>query len=253
MTEMKKVGQLFAMLLLTLLYCGCQSAAISQEAEDIISKIRKARDPQGKLATMQTELIKGEFRSTERKKPMTMELSFKKPDMMKVQVVIPGEEAFIKAYNGKQGWLFTTAKGVKEITGKPLDEMRLQALLLNPMPKLVDIFDSIELKGESIEVGEKCYKFVCKPKAEFNSQPITFFVSKKTHLIIKRLELTDTEDGRVIKTTTVFNDYRPEDGILVARQIISLQNGKLMEFNVKSVEWNAPLNVNDFNMPSKIK
>ncbi len=250
---MKKTGQLLVISLLTLLYCSCQSVTISPEVKTIITKIRKARDPKGKLATINSEVTKGEFRSNTKNEPMSMTFSFKKPDKMKVQIIIPGKAAFAKAYNGKQGWLFSTEKGVVVLKGNPLNEIRLQALLLNPMPKLSDIFKTIELKGISEQVGEKCYKFVCQPKDEFKSQPIIFYVSTTTFLIRKREEIHDRDDGQTVKVITVFNDYQPADGILVARNIVSLRNGNLMEFNVKSVEWNVELNDSVFSVPEALK
>ncbi len=251
--EMKKSGQLLLLSLLTLLYCSCQSVTVSPEVKRIITQIRKVCDPQGKLANIDTQVVKGEFRSNTTEKPMTMAMTFKKPDMMKVKIVVPGEVTFVKAYNGKQGWLFSPEQGVVQLEGKQLHEMKLQAMLLNPMPKLTQIFTSIKLQKESIEVGELCYTFVCTPKPEFNSQPITFYVSKKSYHIIKREELIDTADGKIDKVITVFNNYKPTDGILVAHDIISFRNGKLMEFNVKSVEWNAELSTDDFNMPNELK
>ena len=250
---MKQTAQLFLLSLLAMLYCGCQSVTVSPEVQRIITKIREVRDPQGKLAEINTQIVKGEFRNNTEEKPMTMEISFKKPDKMKVKVVIPGEASFVKAYNGKQGWLFSTDSGVYEIEGKQLDEMRLQALLLNPMPKLLDIFDSITLGEDSVEVGEDCYTFICTPKPEFKSQPITFYVSKKSYKILKREEEIDSAKGKIVHSITVFNDYEPADGILVARNIVSFRNGTLMEFNVKSVQWNPKLNDDDFNMPDELK
>jgi outer membrane lipoprotein-sorting protein len=250
---MKKTGQLFMLACLTMLYCGCQTATFSPEVDKIIAKVRKARDPQNKLASINSEVIKGEFRNSVKNKPIQMELSFKKPDMMKIQVIIPGEAAFAKGYDGKQGWLFSTARGVVKVTGEALDEMRLQTLLLNPMPKLTDIFETIKLKGISEQVGEKCYKFVCQPKAEFKSQPIIFYVSQKTFRIIKREEILDGNKGRKVKVITVFNDFQPADGVWIARNIVSLRNGHLMEFNVKSVKWNAELNDSEFSIPKALK
>jgi outer membrane lipoprotein-sorting protein len=250
---MKKTGQLFMLACLTILYCGCQSVQFSPEVDKIITKIRQKRDPQGKLASINSEVTTGEFRSNTTDKPIAMSLSFRKPDNMKVEIIIPGKAAFIKAYNGKKGWFFSTKKGLHELSGKSLDELRLQAMLLNPMPKLSDIFASIKLKGISHQVGEKCYKFVCKPKPEFKSQPITFYVSTKSYLILKREEIIDGENGKPVKVITVFNDYQPADGIMVARNIVSLRNGKLMEFNVKSVKWNKELNDSVFSVPEALK
>jgi len=250
---MKKTGQLFMLACLTVLYCGCQSVKFSPKVDKIIAKIRQKRDPQGKLASINTEITKGEFSINTTNEPISMKLSFRKPDMMRVDIIIPGKAAFIKAYNGKQGWLFSTQEGVKELSGEPLDEIRLQAMLLNPMPKLSDIFETIKLKGISQQVGEKCYKFVCQPKSEFKSQPIIFYVSTKTYLIIKREEIIDGANGKKVKVITVFNDYQPADGILVARNIVSLRNGNLMAFNVKSVEWNKTLNDSVFTIPEELK
>jgi len=250
---MKKTVQLFMLAGLAMLYSGCQSVTFSPKVSKIIAKIRETKDPQGKLASINSEVTKGEFRSNTTNKPISMELSFRKPDKMRAEIIIPGKVALVKAYNGKTGWLYSTKRGVKELSGKALDEIKLQAMLLNPMPKLADIFESIKLEGTSSQVGEECYKFVCQPKPEFNSQPIIFYVSTKTYLILKREEMIDGENGKTVKVITVFNDYRPADGIMVARHIVSLRNGKLMEFNVKSVEWNKKLNDSVFSIPKPFK
>ena len=250
---MKNVLRLMLVTLLTLFYCGCQSVTFSPEVDAILVKIRKAKDPLGKLSKMETQVLKGEFRSDTKNEPMQMELAFKKPDMMKIKVNIPGDVAFVKAFNGKQGWLYSTKEGLKELKGKPLEEIKLQALLMAPGVKPTDIFETVKLDGESMEVGEKCYKFVCQPKAEFKSQPITFFISKKSFLLIKRIETHDTEEGHEIDVVTVFNDYQPADGIMVARHIVSNRLGDLMELNVTSVSWNEELDISGFQPPEELK
>jgi len=250
---MKKVGQVSIFLLVVTLFCGCQSVNFSPEVDELLAKVRKAKDPEGKLQEMHSQVIKGEFRTDTKNKPMQMELAFKKPKMMKIKVNIPGDVAFVKAFNGKQGWLYSTKQGLKELKGKALDEIKLQALLMAPGAKPEDIFETVKLGGESMELGEKCYKFVCQPKAEFNSQPITYFISKKSFMLIKRIEIHDTEDGDEVDIVTVFNDYQAADGIMVARHIVSNRLGDLMELNVTSVSWNEELDISGFQPPEELK
>ena len=250
---MKQVLKIAAVVLAVVLYCGCRSVVFSPKVDSLLAEVRKARDPQGKLATVNSLVMKGEFRSDRKNKPVTMEFDFKKPDKLRVKAVIPGKEAFVKAYNGKTAWIFRTDKGIKELQGSQLDSIRFQAKLLNPAVKLGNIFESIKLAGESVEVGEKCYKFECTPKPEFHMNPITFFVSKKSKLIVKRIETQKTDDGQETELVTIFNDYQPADGIMVARNIVSCRQDTLMEFNVKSVEWNTDLNNTFFNPPKAVK
>ena len=250
---MKQIAQLFLLSLATMLYCGCQSLEISSEVQQIITKVRQVRDPQGKLAKIESQVMKGEFRNNTKDKPMTMEIAVKQPNMMRITVIVPGETAFIKAYDGKQGWFFSTNSGVNEVTGKQLDELKLQAYLMSPIPKLSDIFESITLGEDSVEVGEECYTLICTPKAEFHSQPITYYISKKSYKILKREEEIDSAKGKIVNAITVFNNYEPSNGILVPRNIVSFRDGKLMEFNVKSIQWNAKLNKSDFTMPEKLQ
>ena len=250
---MKHVLKIAAIAMLVTLYCGCRSVVFSPEVDNILAKVKQTRDPQGKLPSMQSVVIRGEFRSDTKGKPMKMELAFKKPEKLRVTVVIPGKEAFVKAYNGQNAWLYTTGKGVKELKGQQLQGIKFQAALLRPGADLSKVFDSIKLKGESVEVGQKCYKFVCTPKAEYNLKPITFYVSKKSMLIVKREETQIINGDHEVALTTIFNDYQPVDGILVARNIVSYREGNLMEFNVKSVEWNAGISDSSFDPPKPLK
>ena len=248
---MRNTGKLLVLLMLAALYCGCQSVTFSPKVDSLLTKMRKAKDPQGKLNSINTAVIKGEFKSDEKNKPMTMELDFKRPDKLKVEVVVPGKTAFVTGFDGKTGWVYRAGKGVEKLEGRKLNQVKLQAQLLAPGADLSRIFKSIELKGTSQEVGEKCYKFVCIPKDEFQLKPITFYVSQKTMMVVKRVETQVTSNGADVELTTIFTDYQPVDGIMVARDIVSLRGGQLMEFNVKSVKWNEPVDDSSFTLPKK--
>ena len=231
--------------------CGCQSVVFSPEVDELIVKIRMAKDPNGVLQRVDTKVVKGTFRTDTKRKPMPMTLTFKKPGKMRVDVETPSGK-FVKVYDGKTGWSFFPGNKLKILSGTALDETKLQAKLLSPGMKLSEIFETIKLDGESEVAGRKCYKLVGQPKKIFNSDPISIFVDKETNLILKREEVIHTAKGKRLQVSTLFNDYRSAGGVMMARNIISYVEDDIAEFNVDSVVWDENVNDSFFSVPSKL-
>ncbi len=219
--------------------------------DELLTKIRMSKDPNGVLQRVDTKVIKGTFRTHTKQKPMPMTLSFKRPGKMRVDVETPSGK-FIKAYDGKIGWSFFPGKELKILSGAALDEAKLQAKLLSPGLNLTEIFESIKLDGEAEVAGRKCHRLVGQPKKTFNAEPITIFVDKETNLILKREEVIHTAKGKRLNVSTIFYDYRPADGVMMARKIISYAGNDIAEFNVDSVEWDENIDNSYFSVPDKL-
>lgn len=227
---------------------GCQST-FTPQVESLLDKMRVKVDPQGKLETTTSKVIDGTFRRNSRDKGATISVKIKSPDMLRFDIVIPGEESLVKAYDGKCAWEYSTKRGYRKLTGHELNALKFQAAFLNPKKRADKIFSSIVFDGEAKVMGQPCFKLICKPKKEFNALPITMFVDKKTFLLRKRIEKQGDAKTGYFTVSTILDDYKSYDGILVPQTVISYVNGAIMEYEVTSVRWNGKIPISSFDPP----
>lgn len=249
---MRRLLMLSGLLAAASLVCGCGTVMFSPEVDPILAKMKLARDPQGKLASIHSKKVVGEFRKTTKEKPSELTVLSMKPGMIKIKLVNPVGISMEKGFDGETGWRFVTGKPLSILKGKQLKALRFLAVFRSPGARLTDAFKDIELKGESIASGRKCYEFLCEPKKEFELPPMTYFVDKETYLPVKRIESHRMPNGKILRITIYFNDFSLEDGIMTPHNLTSEVNGKLMEVNIKSVEWNAPCSKKDFAAPTAL-
>ncbi|NOY74564.1 MAG: hypothetical protein GXP32_02070 [Kiritimatiellaeota bacterium] len=249
---MEKSLVLSGLLAISLFASGCATVMFSPEVDAILAKMRKAQDPQGKLASIRSKKVIGECRRNTREKPAESTVLSMKPDMIRIKMINPDGISMEKGFDGETGWCFVTGKPLSILKGKSLKALRFIALLRSPGVCLKDVFKSIELKGEAMASGRKCYEFVCEPKSEFELPPIVYYVDKETYLPVKRIESHRFPDGRILRITIYYNQYSLESGIMFPHNLTSEVNGGLMEVNVKSVEWNVPCSKKDFAAPTEL-
>ena len=234
----------FAGLLALLAGCATTSTNITK----ILDKMDKAYTPAMKPGSLKTEIATGTFQQDKRIGQLTMKL--KAPDKIRMQLVTP-KKTIIKGYDGKTAWEFTSDKGVRIVKGEELDEARLQARLLSPSMKMRKLCSSIKLDGTEQVIGKTCWKLVCQPVAELRSQPITLYVDTKTCLIIKMVEIIDTETGTG-EVKTYLGDYRNAGGVMCPMAIHTFNGNTLTEIKFKSIKWNKPIDDLDFAPPQSL-
>lgn len=233
-------------------FTGCQSV-FSPEVDGILCKMRKKIDPQGKLPGITSKVVDGTFRRNSKEQGATISIKVQNPNMIRYDVVIPGDVSLVKAFDGKNGWEYSTKAGYKELKGEELKHLKFQAAFLNPTIRAEGIFSSIKIDGEAKVMGQMCYKLICQPKKEYDSAPITMYVDKTTYLLRKRIETQGDEKSGTFSVSTIMHDYKSFDGILVPQTLISKVNDKLMEFEVTSVKWNEDIHISAFDPPEQLK
>jgi len=249
---MKYFLQTLICMSLLVLFTGCQSV-FSPQVDDLLAKMRAKRDPQGKLSTITSRIVKGDFRSNTKEKGATLAVKIKDPDLIRFDIVIPGKISLIKAYDGKTAWEFSTKRGFRQLKGYEFNDLRFQASFLNPKNKPKDIFSSITIDGEEKVMGQPCIKLICKPKKKFGVHPIVMFVDKKTFLLKKRIETQGNAKFGFFKVSTIMDNYKMIDGILVPATLISYANGNIMEFEIKEIQWNKKIHNSIFTAPKILK
>lgn len=235
--------------LVILVACAAATSLLAwdKQVDDIIAKARKAYDPEGKLKDVKTEILSGVFNGGPGNQGQ-LELKFKHPNMFRIKATLDDAVSMVKAYDGKEGWEFTSEKGFRLIKGNELDELKLQVLIAAPCLDFKRLFANVVLEGKEKVAGAECWKLSCLPQKSFKSQPLVCYVDAKTSLVAKMIETQDLQDG-TMTVVTLYQDYETIDGVVIPTTIISETEGQVTEATFDSVEFNIPIDDTDFDPP----
>ena len=228
---------------------GCQSTT-QEDVDGILAKMRKATDPKGVAAKINTQVATSTVKNAGGK-PGSLVVKIKFPDKIRIEADT-AEGIFIKAYNGSRGWEFSTKSGLREITGKELGGLKFQVEYLSVKKVFREIFSSIVLDGEEIVNEKPCFKLVCTPIPAYSCEPLTIYVDKSTYHVLKTEECHNTQNG-VLSMDRFFHKYQNTGGIDYPMSIISLVGERIIEINVNSVEWNKSIHDSEFNVPGHLE
>lgn len=231
-----------------LIVTGCQSTT-QEDLDGILAKMKKATDPKGAAAKINTQVTTSAVK-TGGGKSGSLIVKIKFPDKIRIEADTE-DGIFIKSYDGSRGWEFSTKSGLREITGKELGGLKFQTEYLSVKKVFREIFSSIVLDGEEIVNEKPCFKLICTPIPVYCSEPLTVYVDKSTYHVLKTEECHNTQNG-ILCMDRFFLNFQNSGGISFPMNIISLVGDKIVEINVKSVEWNKPVHDSEFNMPEQL-
>ena len=250
MNSYLKVGICIA---LAIIVTSCQTTTrFSSGIEKLLTRMKLKVDPFDKLKEVNTKIVTGKLITNSKDQNSTITLKIKKPNKLRFDIVVPGVFTIIKGFDGQNAWVFNTKTGAKELQGASYNYLKFQADLMNPARDLKKIFSSISFSGKEKVAGVDCYKLTCQPNPKYKIKPIILYVSIKTALIKKRIMTQGSEKIGFFKISTIFDDYRNVDGILVPFEIISQVKDTLMEYQVTSVKWNEPIDDSVFTLPKNL-
>lgn len=231
-----------------LVIAGCQSTT-QEDVDGILAKMKKATDPKGTAGKITTQVVTSDVK-TAGGKPSNLVVKIKFPDKIRIEADT-AEGIFVKACNGSKGWEFSTKSGLREITGRELAGLKFQAEYLSVKKTFREIFSSIVLDGEEIVNEKPCFKLVCTPIPEFCSEPVIAYIEKNSYHVLKTEEIHNTQAG-TLSINRFFHNYRNTGGINFPTTVISLVEERIIEVNVKSVEWDKAVHDSEFNMPEHL-
>ncbi|MCF6176558.1 MAG: hypothetical protein L3J71_12425 [Victivallaceae bacterium] len=229
---------------------GCSVFSPQMSKAELLSKIKQAVDPKNKLTSAKTKIITGKVNRGAKLPPGRIVVKVKAPDKWQMMAIVPKEGVFIRSYDGKTGWEFSTKKGYKKLTGAALNELKLQTALAVHRGNYKEVFKSVKFVGEEKVSGKMCYKLIAQPKDIFKSQPITFYVGKKTFLPFMKREQYDCSDGK-LPMTTVWGDYKEYAGVMVPMTRVFEFDCNLIDVTVLSIELNEYIDDSDFSPPEQ--
>ncbi|MFA7231358.1 MAG: hypothetical protein WC071_08810 [Victivallaceae bacterium] len=248
---MKKMLLLFVMAAMLPLIGAEKSVVPKLELNDLLARIDKSIDPDGKGKTVKTVVNNYEASVPMQQITMQMSTMFKAPDKIKTSMQIQGIPASTEAYNGKIGWSMMESLGVRQITGTQLEFMRLTARMSNPALRLQEIFAKIILADDSEKVGVvDCYKLICQAEQSFNLPPITIWIDRKTFFPAK-MEMKVFTDMGAVPSTSNFADYKQYNGVFFPSVQTTTTLGMELTAKLLSVKFDQTIPDSEFDMPTQ--
>ena len=111
------------------------------------------------------------------------------------------------------------------------------------------LYDKAETAGTAAVDSHECYKVVLTPK---EGKPITQYYDKQSGLLVKSTTVRTTPMGD-IAAEVLLDDYRRDGGLISPHKIINRAAGQEFQVQIASVEVNADLPKDRFDLPDDIK
>jgi hypothetical protein len=150
--------------------------------------------------------------------------------------------------NGEVAWDRSVVQGARVKQGEERTDS-LRDATFNAAIRWQTIYAKAETTGSESVNGHDCYKVLLSPK---EGKPVTEFYDKKSGLIVKSMATRTTPMGDI--TAEIFlDDYRDEGGVLMPHKLTNKLAMQQFVITVQSVEVNANLPKDRFDLPDEIK
>jgi outer membrane lipoprotein-sorting protein len=226
------------------------SASFAQSLEDILVKHIAARGGAEKLAAMKTFRQTGELQlGPEQKAVLTM--AYKRPNLMRMEMMIPGMTPAVRAYDGKHAWVFMPQLGkTKPEPADPatVQEIEEEADFPGPLVNGNEKGHKLELLGREKINDKDCYKIQVTragtgDKREYYLDPDTFLEVRVTGRQTNGSFTQDVSDNRAV------------DGLtfpFVSKVEVITPSGQKQRytFKIDKIEINPDLPDEQFKMPT---
>ncbi len=174
---------------------------------------------------------------------------------MYLDLVIPGMGSFLQGVSGDIAWSNSMMEGPKILDGAQAEQMLKQSDLFANLhwenyyssitykdEQTVTMPDGTEVKAHALEL------------TDLDTEAVTTnYYDSKTDLLIKTDALTAGPGGAMIPSTSYMTDYRDIDGYMTPFKTIMSTGPMEMIIEMKSIEINADLDDDTFDLPEEIK
>jgi hypothetical protein len=170
------------------------------------------------------------------------------PDKYLGVTELPGIGKIESGSNGEVAWENTALQGPRIKQGvEKADAFREGAFngSLN--------WQKLYLKGETAGIetveGHECYKIVFTPK---EGKPLTEFYDKTSGLLVKTTTTVNSQMGE-ISAEILYSDYQKDGGVLSPHHMVNRAVQQEFVIQIQSVETNADLPKDRFDLPPEVQ
>ncbi|HJZ64121.1 MAG TPA: hypothetical protein VKD70_07380 [Candidatus Acidoferrum sp.] len=215
----------------------------AQDVEKILNDAIKASGGPSKLRKVTTLSIEGTALRASDSKSGAYTLRLRAPNRYYLELNFAGQPEIL-AYNGKSAWREDAKGEIGTLLGPEATQMEALASLSNSRfldrkkNKIAALSTgSSQLNGRSLSGVELASQTGVKGVLYFDDQ---------THLLAK-----ETRELAGDTYETLYDDYRPEDGIQVAHKLKIKRGSETYEIQVSSVTVNQTVGERTFDFPQK--
>ena len=167
------------------------------------------------------------------------------------QEIGTAERSLVQAWDGvKAPWKFDTAALQAGFVDMPEAEAKLfmaDAEFDDPLMAGKARGFSIDYAGELNAKGRKLIRFLVTRNL---TDTYSVLMDAETYFIVARIEQRTSAGGRKIEIATLYDDYRPIDGVMLPHQVSVQSEGQMKQVVViQSIEANPPVNAETFARP----
>ncbi|HEU4454575.1 MAG TPA: hypothetical protein VFR81_16015 [Longimicrobium sp.] len=179
---------------------------------------------------------------------MTVETFQARPNLIFVQMEVPGVGPVTSGYNGLVGWTVNPLYGARLLEGSELAESLRQADFdgaLDPSRA----FPAMRTVGEKTVEGRPCWNVRLSSMGGMELQSC---FDKETGLMVGSTIRQVHEEEGLVQVESTISDYREFDGIHMPMKYVTRVLGREMVTTVKSIS-HAPIAESVFTLPTAIQ
>lgn len=224
--------------------------AQAQTADDILAKHVKASGGEAKLRAINSIVVKGNFSMPAYNLNMEYTVYQKRPNMMKMESVMPGGMSVINCVKGDKVWMVNSFAGMAEPTvvtdqdtiNQQLMQADLDGFYLDRAKKGIKAtFEGLKtLDGEQLNHVRLVYKSGLALDAYFDP----------ASGLLRRTSMIGKQMGQEFEVTAFYSDYREVQGMLFPFQVDQTAGPQAMTITTSEMKINAKIDDSIFEMPA---
>jgi len=178
-----------------------------------------------------------------------MEMTMKRPNMMRINANIGGADAVFMAYDGTNGWSLQPWTGSLDPQDLPEDQLKdamQQADLDGALFNYAEKGHQVELQGTEEVEGTNTYKLKLTLKS---GNILYYFIDTEAYVPIKITSKTNMQ-GQEIESEQFLSNYKMINGFAVAHSVeTKIMGNTQMQITIDSVEVDIEIDDAFFKKP----
>jgi hypothetical protein len=218
------------------------------QAGAILDKFIEVAGGKAAFEKHHNEIMHGNMEFTGRGLKGSLTVYQAEPDHIRAVIEIEGVGKIESGTSGDVAWESSAMQGPRIKQGVEKADAFRDATF-NAALQWRKLYTKVETTGVETVEDHECYKVVLTPP---EGNPVAQFYDKKSGLLIKTATTRATQAGDI--AAEVFaGDYRKDGDLLVAHKLTNKFAGQEFQITVASLEFNADMPKEKFDMPDDIK
>jgi len=213
--------------------------------EQVLNRYVRALGGQPALSKLNSRVMKGTFEIPARQISGTAELVMQAPDHFYSLVSIPEGGDHILVFDGKAGWSRDPQTGLRELTGRALEELRRSSQFLYES-RLRALFTQVRVVEKTMEEDRPVFVLEAVP-AEGPAEQ--FYFDAETGLLLRHDSTQSTPDGD-IPIEHRYSNYISVDGVQVPTLLRHRDSDLEWQVKFTEIRHNVPIDPAKFAKPA---